>query len=64
MALLQMRLEACGKGIGEPDCGVLNTVRYGCARKSPAGGFGSTTSTRVWPASASLSLSLQQMKGI
>lgn len=64
MALLQMRLEARGKGTRDPDCGVLNTVRCGYARESPAGGFGSTTVPRVWPASASSSLSLQQMKGI
>lgn len=45
MALLQVRLEACGKGTGEPDCGVMDAARFGFVQKSPAGGFGGITLT-------------------
>lgn len=51
VALLEVRLEACGKGTGEPDCkgggGRLGHCRVWVVQESPAGSFGSTTSTRV-----------------
>lgn len=47
VALFQLRPEACGKGTGEPDCGVLDTARFGFVQKSPAGRFGSDTLTHV-----------------
>lgn len=45
VALSQVRLEARGKGTGEPDCGILDTVRFEFVQKSRAGGFGSITLT-------------------